>query len=376
MRHLPLLLLLPTLALAQAPTPAPATESPASAANTLSVDAKLVVLPTVIRDKKGALVTNLTKDDFDLKVDKKSQTLRYFDKDNDVPLTLGLLVDVSRSMNSQIDAVRAASASFLDKMLLPATATRPADKAFLVQFAGTVELLQDVTDSRPKLQAGLKQLNTSTPSFQSTANGDSDHPQTHGTALYDSIFLSSDEITAKLKGRRALILLTDGVDRNSKESIGSAIEAAQRADTIIYAIYYKGDDHHDMNSNPNHDHHGGGGWPGGGGYPGGNNPNGNNGPSSNHPTGADHTPYVDGKKVLERLCGETGGAVFEVSRHETIDQIYQEIADELHSQYRLGFTPTVDTTRDGYHQIDLGIIGPRLKDHLTVQTREGYYTTN
>jgi len=346
------------------------TTAPASASNTLSVNANLVVVPTVVRDKHGKLVNDLTKDDFALQVDKKAQVIRYFDHDTDVPLTLGLLVDTSRSQHSVIDEERTASASFLDKMLTPASATRGADKAFIVQFAGTVELLQDVTDSRPKLQAGLKQLDTAGPSFQPSANGDnsgSSGSHAHGgTALYDSVFLSADEITAKVKGRRALILLTDGVD------------------PIIYAIYYKGDDHQDYHQNgSNGGHHGGGGWPGGGGggwpggggggYPGGGGGGYPSGGGGGSPRGPDHTPSVDGKKVLERMCGETGGRVFEVSKHETVDQIYGEIAEELRSQYRLGISPSDEATKDGYHEIDLTIAGAKAKEKFEIQTRDGYY---
>ena len=353
----------------------------------LSVDAKLVIVPTVVRDKHGALVQNLAKDDFSLKVDGKPQTVRYFDHDTDVPLTLGLLVDTSQSQRSVIDSERSASTTFLDKMLAPASATRVSDKAFIVQFARQVELLQDITDSRPKLQQALKELDTtasSTPSFQPTANGgddNNDHAR-GGTALYDSVFLSADEITSKQKGRRALILLTDGVDRNSKESLAEAIETAQRADTIIYAIYFKGEEQHQNNNpgGPGSGHRGGGfpggggGWPGGGGggYPGGS-PGGGSGGGGGR-GGNNYPQHVDGKKILERMCGETGGRVFEVSKRDTVDTIYGEIAEELRSQYRLGFTPEIAATSDGYHEIDLEMTGAQSKNKLTVQTREGYYT--
>jgi len=393
MRYLqPLALTLALAATLSAQTPAP---TGANAGNTISVDAKLVIVPAVVRDKKGAILNNLTQADFNLKVDTKPQTLRYFDHDTDVPFTIGLLVDTSRSQTSVLDAERSASAKFLENMLSPATATRASDKAFIVQFAASVELLQDVTDSRPKLQQGLKQLDTtstSAPSFQPSADssdntGNSSHAH-GGTTLYDAVFLSSDEVTAKYKGRRALILLTDGVDRNSKESITSSLEAAQRADTIIYAIYYKGEEHHDNSNYGNHGgHHGGGGYPGGGGggypggggggYPGGGGggyPNGGSqGGGNNHPTGADHTPFIDGRKVLERMCSETGGRVFDVTKKQTVDEIYAQIAEELHSQYRLGFTPTVDATKDGYHLVDLSLTNKDYKGS-TVQTRDGYYT--
>ena len=126
---------------------------PASTAPTLTVDARLVNLPVIVRDKKGALIQSLVKDDFVLQVDGHPETIRYFDRDTNLPLTLGLLVDTSLSQRKVIDEERDASNTFLDQML-----TTPKDQAFVVQFARQVELLQDLTASRPKLQAALKQL--------------------------------------------------------------------------------------------------------------------------------------------------------------------------------------------------------------------------
>ena len=139
---------------AQEPASKPET-TPVSTAPTLSVDARLVNLPVVVRDKKGALIQNLTKDDFVLQVDGKPQTIRYFDKDTNLPLTLGLLVDTSLSQRDVIDEERTASSTFLDQMM-----TSPKDKAFIMQFAGQTELLQDLTSSRPLLQAALKEIDT------------------------------------------------------------------------------------------------------------------------------------------------------------------------------------------------------------------------
>ena len=126
-----------------ATTAATQTAAPSSTAPTIAVDARLVNLPVVVRDKKGALIQNLTKDDFVLQVDGKPQTIRYFDKDTNLPLILGLLVDTSLSQRDVIDEERTASSTFLDQML-----TTPKDKAFVMQFAGQVELLQDITSSR------------------------------------------------------------------------------------------------------------------------------------------------------------------------------------------------------------------------------------
>jgi len=374
----------PTLntAPAQSAPPAPAAPAtqaaPTTVAPTISVEAKLVNIPVIVLDKKGALVQNLTKDNFLLKVDGHDQTVRYFNQDKDLPLTLGLLVDTSQSQRTVLDDERTASIAFLDDML---TGPADRDKAFIVQFAHQTDLLQDVTSSKPKLQEGLKHLDASgsgsTPSFggggnDSDSNGgnDSRGHRGGGTTLYDALFLSSDEVQAKQKGRRAVIILSDGVDSGSKESLARSIEAAQRADTIVYAIYYKGQEHRD-NSNNNQGHQGGGypgggrhGGMGGGGYPGGG--------GQGRPQGGGES-RVDGKKILQRMADETGGRLFEVKGKDTVASIYKQIGEELRAQYRLGYTPDKASSSDGYHRIDISL-APATYKNLFIQTRDGYYT--
>lgn len=345
----------------------------AAPAATIAVDARLVNLPVVVRDKKGALVQNLAKGDFVLQVDGHPQTIRYFDIDKDLPLTLGLLVDTSLSQRKAIDEERTASSAFLDQML-----TGSQDRAFIIQFARQTELLQDLTSSRPKLQQALKELDTpgsssggTTDSDDSGGNGSRRHGRGGGTALYDANFLASDELMANQKGRKALIILSDGVDSGSKESIARSIEAAQRADTVVYAIYFKGEEPQYSDDNRSHGRYPGGG---GGGYPGGRNPGGGGG--GGYPGGGGRgggypgANHVDGKKILERMAQETGGSLFEVSKKQTFAQIYARIAEELRAQYRLGYTPDQATAAEGYHQIDL----TTSKKDLYVQTRDGYYT--
>src|SRR6202789_1657548 len=325
---------LPAQEPASKPEVAPTTAAPATTAPTIAVDARLVNLPVVVRDKKGALVQNLTKDDFTLQVDSKPQTIRYFDKDTNLPLILGLLVDTSMSQRSVIDEERSASSVFLDQML-----TTPKDQAFVIQFAGETELLQDLTSSRPKLQAALKEIDTppdypsNTPSSTTDPNDtstSSTNRRAHrGTVLYDALFLASDEIMSKQKGRKALIILSDGGDNGSRENLVRSIEAAQRADTIVYAIYFKGDEPpHTPNNNQRQGRGGGMGYPGGGypgggypggGYPGGGYPGGRGGgyPGGNGGGNNPSQSHVDGKKILERMAQETGGRLFEVKKSQT-----------------------------------------------------------
>jgi VWFA-related protein len=358
------------------------TPNPSTPVSTIAVDARLVNLPVVVRDKKGALIQNLTKDDFTLQVDGKPQAIRYFDKDTNLPLILGLLVDTSLSQRSVIDDERSASSVFLDQML-----TTPKDQAFIIQFASETELLQDLTTSRPKLQAALKEIDTpppyadSTSSTSSTSSDPNDNSNSgsnrrahRGTVLYDALFLASDEIMSRQKGRKAIIILSDGADSGSRENLVRSIEAAQRADVIVYAIYFKGDEPPHTNNNPQRGNRGGMGYPGGGypggGYPGGGYPGrypGGNGGGSNYPPAERRT---DGKKNLERMAHETGGRLFEIKKGQDVAQIYTQIAEELRAQYRLGYTPTQDASAAGYHQIDL----TTHQKGLTIQTRDGYYT--
>jgi VWFA-related protein len=360
----------------------PASEA-AAKTPTIEVEARLVNLPVVVRDKKNALIQTLAKEDFSLQVDGHPQTIRYFDKDTNLPLTLGLLVDTSRSVANMLDEERTASAAFLEGML-----ASDKDRAFVIQFAHQTELLQDLTASKPKLQAALKDLEADTSSGGDSNDTDStDSSQRRsargGTTLYDAVFLASDELMAKQQGRKALVLLTDGVDRGSKESLTSAIEAAQRADTILYAIYFKGEQPRSQGNRSGYPggggrrsggigFPGGGGYPGGGGgYPGGGGGGGRNGGGGYPGGGRGGETRVDGKKILERMTSETGGRVFEVSKKQTVAEIYKQIAEELRAQYRLGFTPDKETASDGYHQIEL--TAPKGKN-LFIQTRDGYYT--
>ncbi len=345
----------------------PAHAQNAPAATTMSVDVKVVTLPVTVRDKHGQIVRNLTKDDFLLQEDGHPQTIRYFTQDTNLPLTLGLLVDTSLSQRNVLDQERTASKSFLDQML-----TAAKDQAFLIHFDHEVELLQDLTSSHDKLQSALALLQT--PTRDSDSGSDSgDSGRLHGeggTLLYDAVFLASNELMKKQQGRKALIVLSDGVDRGSKESLESAVEAAQRADTTVYSILFA--DHH-------HEEDGGFGQPGGGGgigrpgagWPGGGWPGGGPGGGGRRGGGQQYPREgrPDGKKILERISKDTGGSFYEVSKKRTVDQIYVSIAEELRTQYSLGYTPDKANAATGYHKISLTT---KQKD-LVVQTRDGYY---
>jgi VWFA-related protein len=341
----------------------------------IAIQVKTVSVLATVRDKHGKIVSTLTKDDFTLDEDGRPQTINYFARESDIALRLGLLVDTSLSQRNVLDQERSASYSFLDHLLREGK-----DLAFIIHFDKDVELLQDFTPARPKLQAALQSLQT--PQFSggraggnnggnggggssggsgggpndNSNGGSGGRGQGHrgaGTLLYDAIYLASDELMGKQQGRKALIILSDGVDRGSKETLTAAIETAQRSDTVIYSILFKDEENH--------------GYPGGGmmsprgGYGGGGHHGGGRYPQEERP---------DGKKILQQISKATGGRLFEVSKKETVEKIYAEIEEELRNQYSLGYTPDQDTGA-GYHKIQLAT---KNKD-LAMQSRDSYYSS-
>jgi VWFA-related protein len=341
---------------------APATaQTPQRAPSNIAVQVKTVSVLATVHDKHGKIVSNLSKDDFVLTEDGRPQTINYFARETDLPLRLGLLVDTSMSQRKVLDQERDASYSFLDHLL-----REDKDLAFVIHFDKDVELLQDFTPARPKLQAALQTLHTPQPGGDSGgSNGGSSggsggssgggggyggrggHHSGGGTHLYDAIYLAADELMSKQQGRKALIVLSDGVDRGSKESLNEAIATAQRADTIVYSILFKDDE-------------------GYGGYPGMMGPR---GPYGRHGGRYPQEERPDGKKILEQISKETGGQLYQVSKKDTVDKIYAQIEEELRNQYSLGYTPDKDTGA-GYHRIQLVT---KNKD-LIVRARDGYYS--
>ena len=323
-----------------------------------SADVKVVNVFATVRDGKGKIVQNLTKDDFALSEDGRPQVIKYFSRESNLPLTLGLMVDTSMSQRRVLGEERTASQRFFQQVL-----GEDKDQAFVIHFDREVELLQDLTSSRKELDAALAQLELPQEQRQqrpqrggwggpgagrgSGGRGSGGRGPGGGTSLYDSVLLASDELMKKQSGRKALIMLTDGVDNGSKVSLSSAIESAQRADTLVYSILFA-----------DRDAYGGFGGMGGGGMGG---RRGRGGPPRRQ-----QEEHPDGKKILQRLSKETGGSFFEVSKKLTIEKIYDQIQEELRNQYSLGYTPDAGT---GYRKIQLTV----KQNGLSVQTRDGYY---
>jgi VWFA-related protein len=334
---------------------------PEQSDKTFSTDVKVVNVFATVRDKKGQIAKDLKQDDFSIEEDGRPQVIKYFAKESDLPLTLGLLVDTSGSMRRYIDTERDASYKFFDQVL-----REDKDSAFLIHFDFEVELLQDLTSSRKALQDALHQLSGSGGSPQLQRRGQQNpYPGSGGggqggggqrprggTALYDSILLASNELMRKQTGRKAIILLTDGDDNGSKSTLSEAISSAQKADTLCYAIRFADES---ANQNPlgNFGRGGMGGHRGGGG--GGRPPM--------------QQTHGNGKKVLEQIAKETGGAYFEGGKKQSLDDIYRQIQEELRNQYSLGFTP--DKNAGGAFR---SLHVTTKNKNLIVQARDGYYS--
>jgi VWFA-related protein len=324
----------------------------------IAVDVNTVNILATVRDKHGKIVADLNKDAFQLEEDGKPQSIDYFARESDLPLRLALLVDTSLSQRNVLDQERTASQTFLSTMLRPEK-----DIAAIINFDFDITLLQDFTASLPKLQAALQKLETpqlDTQNGQGTrqrggGGGGPGHGRGGGTHLYDAIYLASDELMSKQQGRKALIVLSDGVDHGSKETLAQAIETAQRADTVVYSILFADKDGYSHGFGMGGPYGGHGGY-GGGGYGG----HGGRPPQQERP---------DGKKILEQISNLTGGRLFEVSKKETVDKIYADIQEELRNQYRIGYTPAKNLEA-GYHKIHLSTNNKDLK----VQARDGYYS--
>lgn len=349
-----------------------AQQSSAQQSPTFSSDVNVVNVLATARDKKGQIVTDLKQEEFHLDDDGQPQTIRYFAREVDLPLTLGLLVDTSMSQRRVLGQERTASYRFLDQVL-----RENKDLAFVIHFDREAELLQDLTSSRKQLEDALSQLELpqqDQPQLNRRGSGGGNpgggggypgggggYPgggggrggrgsRGPGTVLYDSVLLASDELMRKQHGRKALILLTDGVDNGSKVTLERGIEAAQRADTLVYSILFA-------------DEEGSGFSPGMGGM----GRHGGMGRGGGRPGGYQQRP--DGKKILERLAKETGGGFFQVSKKRPIDDIYKQIQEELRSQYNLGYTPEPASSNAYFHKIAL----TTTRKEVVLQARDGYY---
>jgi VWFA-related protein len=292
--------------------------------NTIKVDVDLVNVLCTVHGKNNALIGGLEKGDFHLLEDGKEQEIKYFTRETDLPLTIGLLVDVSGSQERLIDTEHRAASAFFRSVL------RPKDLAFIISFGKDSELLQDSTSSPTLLEDGLKQLRLNAPVGGLHPGPVPTQQNQAGTVLWDAVYLAANERLKSEAGRKVIVVITDGVDTGSRKTREQAIHEAQLADTVIYSIDY---------SDPSA--YGGGGFVFGGG----------------------------GEGDLRKMSDETGGRVFKVDRKNSLDDIFKQIQDEMRSQYAIAYSPT-NPKKDGtYRKLDFKMANKDYK----VQARKGYY---
>jgi len=293
---------------------------PATAEQTLKVSTSVVNVYAVVKDKKRP-VTNLNREDFELTEDNAPQEIRYFSRETDTPLTLGILVDTSVSQERVLRVEQEEAKTFIRQVL------RPKDMAFVLHFDLEVELLQDFTADHRLLARAIDDTvingggrGPMPGPFPSSSSG--------GTHLHDAVYLAARELLKNEVGRKVLILLTDGGDQGSRVQLSDAAEAAQKSDVIIYSVaildrsFYLGQ---------------------GSGF--------------------------SGDSILRRYADETGGRVIQVDRAKDTAQAFQEIADELRTQYQLGYS-SQNAKHDGsFRKIKVKVRGRDFK----VQARRGYY---
>jgi VWFA-related protein len=326
--------------------------APAALRAQFTTDVKVVNLFANVRDKKDQIVKDLTKDDFLLSEEGRTQAIRYFAAESNLPLTVGLLVDTSGSTRNVLPDERDASQRFFRQVLRPKE-----DRAFVIHFDFEVELLRDLTGSREDLERAIDELGTAQAQQRRggygggggypgggrggryPGGGGGRYPggRGGGTKLFDSVFLGADEIMRKQSGRKALILLSDGEDQGSKITLSGAVEAAQRADTLVYTILFV-DNEFDMRPIRMGARRGG-------------------------------FEIPDGRKTMRELAGQTGGRFFEVSRKMPIGRVFEIVEEDLRNQYSLGYTPDPAPAAGAYRRIKL----TTRQKGLIVQTRDGYY---
>jgi VWFA-related protein len=289
---------------AEKPWAAESGEKPAQDEKAFKVSVDLVNVLCTVTDRSQRFITNLKKEDFKIYEDGHLQELRNFSRETDLPLSIALLIDTSESVSSQLRSEQEAAVRFFKTVL------KEKDRALLAEFDSSVTLLQDFTNDVAKLEKELRTLR---------AGG--------GTSLYDAVQLVCEQKFLQAKGRKTIVIISDGHDTTSRASLENALEMAERAEVTIFSI---------STNKP-------GFWGTGGGK--------------------------SGDKVLTKLAGDTGGRMLSIVRQDDLDKAFLQISEELRSQYNLGFISSNPARDSRYRNLTV-----KLSDRsLRVRHRKGYY---
>jgi VWFA-related protein len=295
--------------------PASAQEA-APQAPVIRTQVNLVNLFVTVRDKNKRIVTDLKQEDFKVEEDGQGQQIAFFSKEVTLPITLALLLDTSGSEQFMLGAIQDMGGRFMDRVL------RKGDEALVMSFDTDVDLLSDFTDDRGQLDRAIRKTRINTPMSGGMINP-GPVPTSHvtGTALYDAIYLACNEKLNTEAGRKAIVIVSDAQDEGSKVRLEEAVEAAQRTDTVIHILLV-----------------------------------------------AD--PHFGGNQgVAHKIADETGGRMIVANSEKHLAEAFDQISEELRSQYTLGYYPT-NTTHDGkFRKIKVDMANHDYK----VLARKGYY---
>ncbi|MES2220135.1 MAG: VWA domain-containing protein [Acidobacteriota bacterium] len=307
---------------------APAQSSPEAATPTniptVHVSVNLVDLFFVVHDKSGKLVPNLTRNDCSIFEDDKPQKLKSFTPQTDLPLSIGILLDTSVSQQRVLPDEQKAASAFLQRIL------RPTDEAFLISFDVTVDLLADWTRNPDDLKRalGAAKINSSSGNYANGTLPSITRPK--GTLLYDAVYLGSNDKLRQESGRKAMVLLTDGQDEGSDEKLQSAIEAAQKADAVVYVLLISDQEFYG-------------------------------------------TLDFSSDSAMRKLVEATGGEVFPIGKNgKKLPDAFNTIESQLRTEYQATYTPT-NAVQDGSYR-HIRLVCRQNGQTLKVQARQGYYS--
>jgi VWFA-related protein len=290
------------------------TQEPTPQAPTIKTQVSLVNLFVTVRDKSKRIVTDLKQDDFKVLEDNQDQKIAFFSKEVTLPITIGLLLDTSGSEQYMLGAIQDGATRFLNRVM------RKGDEAMVISFDLDVDLLSDFTDDRSQLDRAIRKAKINT-GGSNPINPGTIPTRGGGTNFYDAIYLACNDKLSSEAGRKAIVVLTDAEDTGSKVRLEEAIEAAQRTDTVVHILLV-----YDPRQGAN-------------------------------------------AGVAKKITDETGGRMIVVNSEKHLEQAFDQISEELRSQYTLGYYPT-NSTRDGkFRKIKIDTANKDLK----VLARKGYY---
>ena len=292
-------------------------QQPAGQAPVIKSQVSLVNLFATVRDKSKRIVPDLKQEDFRISEDNQEQKIAFFSRELALPITLALLLDTSGSEQDMLSAIQEAGSGFISRVI------RKGDEALVMSFDSNVDLLSDFTDERGQLERAIRKSRINVPDQGSMAGnpGPIGSRQITGTALYDAIYLACSEKLATEAGRKAIVIVTDAQDEGSKVKLEEAVEAAQRTDTVIHIL---------LVADPR---------------------------------------YGGNSGVAHKLAEETGGRMISVRSEKKLAEAFDEISEELRSQYTLGYYPT-NSAQDGkFRKVKV----ETTEHDLKVLARKGYY---